>query len=174
MGICSRKWSGLGSSHKFVTGSSCFILMSLTKVTIYTDGACSGNPGPGGWGAIIVYSNGEKNSISGFESQTTNNRMELSAALHALKKIQEPSEITIITDSKYLKDGMSLWIMNWQKNNWRTSSGKAVENKEIWMELLAASERHNIEYKWVKGHSGDVMNDTVDKLARDEIKRNAY
>jgi ribonuclease HI len=138
------------------------------KIIIYTDGACSGNPGVGGWGAILMYNKHEK-KISGGNKDTTNNQMEIRAVIEALKIIKKPSEIIINTDSKYVMDGITKWIFGWKKNGWRTADRKAVKNSELWQELDIEVSKHSIEWRWVKGHSGDKYNDIADELARDAI-----
>lgn len=134
-------------------------------IEIYTDGACSGNPGPGGWAAILLHKEHRK-EIYGCESQTTNNRMELKAVIEALKKLKKPSEITLNTDSKYVMEGATKWMFNWKKNNWRTADKKPVKNVELWQDLDVEIQRHKIQWIWVKGHSGNLMNEEVDVLAR--------
>ena len=134
------------------------------KLKIYTDGACSGNPGKGGWAAIILYDS-NRLSISGSESNTTNNRMELIAPIMALKKIKKKSEIIIFTDSKYVKDGITDWIKKWKVNNWKSSNKKPVKNKDLWVKLDDTCKKHKINWKWVKAHAGNKMNNLVDKLA---------
>ena len=134
------------------------------KLKIFTDGACSGNPGKGGWAAIIL--DGNKQSIlSGSESNTSNNRMELMAPIMALKKVKKNSEITIYTDSKYVKDRITEWIKKWKLNNWKSASKKPVKNKDLWVKLDSTCEKHKISWKWVKAHAGNKMNNLVDKLA---------
>ena len=134
------------------------------KLKLFTDGACSGNPGKGGRAAIIL--DGNKQSIhSGSESNTTNNRMELMAPIMALKKVKKNSEITIYTDSKYVKDGITEWIKKWKLNNWKSASKKPVKNKDLWVKLDSTCEKHKISWKWVKAHAGNKMNNLVDKLA---------
>ena len=134
------------------------------KLKIFTDGACSGNPGKGGWAAIIL--DGSKQSIlSGSENNTTNNRMELMAPIMALKKVKKNSEITIYTDSKYVKDGITDWIKKWKLNNWKSASKKPVKNKDLWVKLDDTCKKHKINWKWVKAHAGNKMNNLVDKLA---------
>jgi len=140
------------------------------KLKIYTDGACSGNPGPGGWSAIIVGDDGEI-ELCGGESDTTNNRMELFGPINALKKIPEESEIEIFTDSSYVKNGITSWIKNWEKNGWKTSSKGPVKNKDLWIELQNQIKRHNVTWRWVKGHSGDHYNERADELARSKCKK---
>jgi len=139
------------------------------KIIIYTDGACSGNPGNGGYGAILFYKDFKK-EISGFAKDTTNNQMELSAVIEALKLIKKPSKIIIYTDSKYVMDGITKWINSWKKNGWKTADKKPVKNVELWKKLDSISSLHAIEYCWVKGHSGNEFNDYVDNLAREAIK----
>ena len=135
------------------------------KVAIWTDGACSGNPGPGGWGAILRY--GEKSKeLSGGEPLTTNNRMELSGAIGALEALTRPCEIELHTDSQYLRNGVMTWMKNWKRNGWRTADRKPVKNEDLWRRLDEAKERHVIEWRWVKGHAGDEMNERADELAR--------
>ena len=134
------------------------------KVKVYTDGACSGNPGKGGWAAIILEGN-KQSSISGSENNTTNNRMELMAPIMALRKIKAHSEITIYTDSKYVKDGITEWIKKWKLNNWVSASKKPVKNKDLWIKLDNLCQKHKVIWKWVKAHAGNKMNDLVDKLA---------
>ena len=134
------------------------------KIKVYTDGACSGNPGKGGWAAIILEGNNQS-SISGSENNTTNNRMELMAPIMALRKIKANSEITIYTDSKYVKDGITEWIKKWKLNNWLSASKKPVKNKDLWIKLDNLCQKHKVIWKWVKAHAGNKMNDLVDKLA---------
>ena len=138
-------------------------------INIWPDGACSGNPGPGGWGALIKYDNSTK-EISGSEKNTTNNRMEMMAVIEALKYIDTESKINIYTDSKYVKEGITNWIISWKKNNWKNSQKKDVKNKDLWVELDSLSLKHNINWNWVKGHSGNIENDIADKLATEAIK----
>ncbi len=133
-------------------------------VEIATDGACKGNPGPGGWGALIRYGTVEK-ELSGSEADTTNNRMELLAAISALNALKRPCNVILSTDSSYVKDGITKWIFGWQKNGWRTANKKPVKNAELWQDLLEATKRHDIEWRWVKGHSGDADNERADLLA---------
>ena len=138
-------------------------------INIWTDGACSGNPGPGGWGVLIKYNNATK-EISGSEKNTTNNRMEMMAVIKALKYIDTKSQINLYTDSKYVKEGITNWIISWKKNNWKNSQKKDVKNKDLWVELDSLSLKHNINWNWVKGHSGNIENDIADKLATEAIK----
>ena len=135
------------------------------KAIVYTDGACSGNPGPGGWGATIKIDR-ETFEIYGGEDNTTNNRMELIAAIKALEYLNESYEITLYTDSNYVKDGITKWIFNWKKNNWKTSSKKIVKNSDLWIQLDAIQEKRKVNWNWVKGHSGDIGNERADELAR--------
>ena len=137
---------------------------------IYTDGACSGNPGAGGWGAILRYGQTEK-ELSGAEAYTTNNRMELTAVIEALKALTRNCEIVIHTDSRYVMDGVQSWLPNWKKNNWRTSNKKSpVKNIDLWQQLDELLSKHQIRWIWVKGHNGHPENERVDKLARDAFK----
>jgi ribonuclease HI len=138
-------------------------------VEIWTDGACSGNPGPGGWGAVLKMGETEKD-ISGGERATTNNRMELMGAIEALNALKKPCNVRLHTDSKYVQHGITQWIHNWKKKGWRTASGSPVANADLWQALEAAAARHTIEWQWVKGHAGDVMNERADALARAAIK----
>nr|WP_206378872.1 ribonuclease HI [Sphingomonas sanguinis] len=138
----------------------------VTPVEIATDGACKGNPGPGGWGALIRSGAHEK-ELSGGEALTTNNRMELMAAIEALNALKRPCAVTLSTDSRYVMDGLTKWIHGWKRNGWRTADKKPVKNAELWQALLAAAERHQIEWKWVKGHAGHPDNERADKLASD-------
>lgn len=134
-------------------------------VDVWTDGACSGNPGPGGWGAILSYK-GKERELSGGEANTTNNRMELMAAIAALETLTRPCTVALHTDSQYLRQGITAWIHGWKRNGWRTADKKPVKNEELWKRLDAALGRHKIEWKWVKGHAGDTMNERADALAR--------
>ncbi|MDX1949129.1 MAG: ribonuclease HI [Rickettsiales bacterium] len=143
----------------------------MKKVEIYTDGACSGNPGRGGWGAVLIY-NGVQKEISGFEPQTTNNRMELKAPIEALKILKEKCEVNIYTDSRYVQEGITKWILNWQKNGWRNSSKEEIKNADLWQELLTQSQKHQTSWHWVKGHSNNIMNNLADKLATSAIENN--
>ena len=136
----------------------------LPLVEIFTDGACRGNPGPGGWGVLLRMGVREK-ELSGGERLTTNNRMELLAAIRGLEALKKPCRVRLNTDSTYVRDGITRWIYNWQRNGWRTSDKKPVKNAELWQELLAAAAPHRIEWHWVKGHSGHPENDRVDALA---------
>ncbi len=140
-----------------------------TIIDIWTDGACSGNPGPGGWGAVLR-ADGHEKELSGAEAATTNNRMELMAAIEALSALKKPSTVRLHTDSKYVMDGVTKWIHGWKKNGWKTADKKPVKNEDLWRALDAANARHQVTWKWVKGHSDDVMNDRADELARGAIK----
>ena len=136
------------------------------KIKIYTDGACSGNPGNGGWGAVVIYSDrDEEKHLSGADKLTTNNKMELIATIQSLKLIKKPNEIEIYTDSQYVKNGISLWIINWKNNGWKTEKKKPVANKELWIELDEIVQFHNVTWFWVKGHSGNHYNEIADQLA---------
>ena len=136
------------------------------KIKIYTDGACSGNPGKGGWGAVLIYSNkDEEKYLSGADKLTTNNKMELTATIESLKLIKKPNEIEIYTDSQYVKNGISLWIINWKNNGWKTANKKPVANKELWIELDEIVQFHNVTWFWVRGHSGNHYNEIADQLA---------
>ena len=137
----------------------------MSHVIIHTDGACKGNPGPGGWGAILRYGETER-ELSGGEDHTTNNRMELMAAISALEALKTPCKVILNTDSSYLKDGITKWIKNWKRNGWRTASKDPVKNAELWQRLEAALGRHEIHWKWVKGHAGHAENERADELAR--------
>ena len=136
----------------------------MKKVTLYTDGACSGNPGPGGWGALLLFGDHEK-AISGGEPDTTNNRMEMMAVIEGLKQLKQPCEVTVITDSKYVLQGMTEWIKGWKAKGWKTADKKPVKNVDLWQALEAECARHNIVWQWVKGHSGNAYNERVDAMA---------
>jgi len=135
-------------------------------VAIYTDGACSGNPGPGGWGAILIYGDHRK-ELNGGDAKTTNNRMELTAAIEALDALKPSREVDLHTDSKYLRDGITSWIKKWKTNGWRTASKKPVKNADLWEQLEAARSRHQVRWHWVKGHAGHQDNERADELARE-------
>ena len=139
-------------------------------IKIYTDGACSGNPGIGGWGVVILEDNKNEIYLNGGNNNTTNNKMELTATIAALKYFQDKKDISLITDSKYVKEGIQSWIQNWKKNGWKTSAKKPVKNKELWIELDELISRHNITWEWVKGHSGNKHNEKADYLARRYIE----
>ena len=140
------------------------------KYKIYTDGACSGNPGPGGWAAIILVNNEIKEMFFGSEKNTTNNQMELLAPIKAIQKFKKKSEISIFTDSTYVRDGITIWIKRWEKNEWKTASKKPVKNKELWKKLKNLSSKHSIKWIWVKGHAQNKYNNLVDELAQEAIK----
>tara|TARA_Y100000590_G_C15678114_1_gene998762 strand:+ start:856 stop:1290 length:435 start_codon:yes stop_codon:yes gene_type:complete len=142
------------------------------KIDIYTDGACSGNPGIGGWGIVILKDQNDPIFLNGGSINTTNNKMELTAAIEALKYLKNESEINLFTDSKYVKEGILSWIEKWKINGWKTSSKKPVKNKELWIELDFQIKRHKIHWKWVKGHSGNINNEKADYLARKFIENN--
>lgn len=134
-------------------------------ITIHTDGACSGNPGPGGWGALLEWKGHEKELFGG-EAESTNNRMELKAAIEALNALKRPSRVRLVTDSVYVRDGVTKWIHGWKKNGWKTAAKKPVKNADLWQALEEATKRHTIEWVWVKGHNGDPGNERADALAR--------
>jgi ribonuclease HI len=144
----------------------------LPKVEIFTDGACSGNPGPGGWGALLRSGTNER-ELSGGEAPTTNNRMELMAAIMALEALKRPARVRLHTDSAYLRDGITRWLPRWKASGWLTADRKPVKNVDLWQRLEAAAAPHKVEFLWVKGHSGHPENDRVDRLARAEIRRAA-
>ncbi len=137
----------------------------MNEVTIYTDGACSGNPGPGGWGALLQFGEHER-ELKGGEGNTTNNRMELTAAVAALETLKRTCKVHLHTDSTYLRDGMTSWIHNWKRNGWRTTAKKPVKNVDLWLRLDEAIQSHDIEWHWIKGHAGDPGNEAADALAR--------
>ena len=138
-------------------------------VHIFTDGACKGNPGPGGWGAIMKYGDHVK-ELNGYSSKTTNNIMEITAVIEALKSLTRPCAIILTTDSNYVKDGITQWIHNWKKKGWKTANKKPVKNKECWLQLDVEVQRHQIEWKWVKGHSGHPENERADELANEAVE----
>jgi ribonuclease HI len=143
----------------------------MPELYAYTDGACSGNPGPGGWGALLIARDGDtvvkERTLKGGAADTTNNRMELSAAIKALEALERPSKITIVTDSSYVKDGLTKWIFGWKKNGWKTAAKKPVKNVDLWKQLDAAQARHQVSWEWVKGHAGHPENERADELARE-------
>ena len=151
-----------------------YLHMPKHKLVAYTDGACSGNPGPGGWGVLLQAFSDSKvvkeRELSNGERLTTNNKMELRAAIAALEILDRTSEITIITDSKYVMNGIQTWLAGWKKNNWKTASKKPVKNEELWKRLDLLCEQHEVNWKWVKGHAGDMGNERVDKLARSAME----
>ena len=142
----------------------------MAELFAYTDGACSGNPGPGGWGALLVAREGDavlrERELKGGEARTTNNRMELLAAITALESLTRPSRITVVTDSQYVKNGVTQWIHGWKRNGWKTASKQPVKNAELWQRLDAAQARHSVDWAWVKGHAGHPENERADALAR--------
>ena len=140
-------------------------------VHIFTDGACKGNPGPGGWGAIMKYGDHVK-ELNGYSSKTTNNIMEITAVIEALKSLTRPCSIILTTDSNYVKNGITQWIHNWKKKGWKTANKKPVKNKECWLQLDVEVQRHQIEWKWVKGHSGHPENERADELANEAVEDN--
>ena len=140
----------------------------MTTVDIFTDGACSGNPGPGGWGVLLRYGDTEK-ELCGGEGATTNNRMELLAAIEAIEALKHPSKVRLHTDSTYVKDGITRWIRGWKANGWKTAARKPVKNVDLWQRLDAAAARHEIEWRWVKGHAGHPDNERADRLAREGL-----
>ena len=140
----------------------------MKQVIMYTDGACRGNPGPGGWGALITFEGSAKEMFGG-KLDSTNNQMELSAAIEALAALKEPCNVDLFTDSKYVMDGITQWIHNWKKNSWRTAAKKDVKNKELWRKLDELINFHQVQWHWVKGHSGDVGNEIADQLANKGI-----
>ena len=146
----------------------------MPKLFAYTDGACSGNPGPGGWGVLLIAREGDtvlrERTLSGGEAETTNNRMELVAAIKALEALTRPSAITIVTDSVYVKNGVTGWIHGWKRNGWKTAGKKPVKNADLWQSLDAAQARHKVSWEWVKGHAGHPGNERADALAREGMK----
>jgi ribonuclease HI len=146
----------------------------MRSVKAYTDGACSGNPGPGGWGVVLQFGDHER-ELKGGESDTTNNRMELTAAIEALKALKEPCHIALTTDSTYVKDGITKWLSNWKRNGWKTAAKKPVKNQDLWQQLEDCVTQHTVEWLWVKGHSGHPENERADTLANEgmsALKRN--
>jgi ribonuclease HI len=138
------------------------------RVSIWTDGACSGNPGPGGWGAVLRYGSHEK-ELKGGEAMTTNNRMELTAAIEALVSLKRACAVSLHTDSQYLRGGVTAWLAGWKRNGWRTAGRKPVKNEDLWRRLDVAAGRHDVEWIWVKGHAGDEHNERADRLAREAM-----
>ena len=143
----------------------------MADLFAYTDGACSGNPGPGGWGVVMLAREGEsvlkERALSGGEPQTTNNRMELMAAIAALEALERPADLTLLTDSTYLRDGVTKWIHGWKRNGWKTAAKKPVKNEDLWRRLDEAARRHQVRWDWVKGHAGHPENERADELARE-------
>ncbi len=144
-------------------------LESNDHVEIFTDGSCKGNPGPGGWAALLRYK-GKTKTLSGAEAKTTNNRMELTAAIMALEALKKPCQVRLVTDSEYLKKGITEWIKNWKKRNWLTSNKTPVKNEDLWRRLDEAVDRHEVTWEWVRGHNGHAENESVDQLANTAIK----
>jgi ribonuclease HI len=147
----------------------------VKQVQVFTDGACSGNPGPGGWGAVLRFGDKERELCGGADN-TTNNRMELTAAIEGLRALNEPCEVVLTTDSTYVKDGITRWLANWKKNGWKTAAKKAVKNQDLWQELDHQTSRHTVQWQWVKGHSGHPENERADALANqgmDKVKGSA-
>lgn len=142
--------------------------MLKKQVTLYTDGACRKNPGPGGWGVVLFY-NHHRKTLSGFEPETTNNRMELMAAIQGLTSLKSSCHVDLYTDSQYVKTGIQEWIAKWKSNGWRTAANKPIKNQDLWMQLEAVAAQHDVKWHWVKGHSGHPHNDEADQLARDAI-----
>ncbi len=145
-------------------------IVSDNIVVIYTDGACSGNPGPGGWGALLEYK-GKTKELCGGEAETTNNRMELTAAINAINSLTRRSTVELHTDSTYVKDGITKWMIGWKKNGWKTAAKKPVKNKDLWLALDDAISQHQIRWKWVKGHAGDPGNEKADELANKGMEK---
>jgi ribonuclease HI len=139
---------------------------SPKRVTLFTDGACSGNPGPGGWGVLMIYG-GARKTLNGGEAQTTNNRMELTAAIQALESLTRPCAVDLYTDSQYVRQGITQWMHGWKRNGWKTADKKPVKNADLWQRLDDVVKRHTVEFHWVKGHAGHPENEEVDQLARD-------
>ncbi|NGY03676.1 ribonuclease HI [Solimonas terrae] len=141
---------------------------ALKSITVYTDGACKGNPGPGGWGAVLQYG-GTRRTLKGGERATTNNRMELTAAIEALNALKQTCEVTLFTDSVYVVQGLTQWLPNWKARGWKTADRKPVKNQDLWQALDAAAQRHRIDWRWVKGHNGDPGNEEADRLANEGV-----
>ncbi|MBY8966793.1 ribonuclease HI [Algiphilus sp.] len=142
----------------------------MKTVEIYTDGACRGNPGPGGWGAVLRHGAHEK-TLCGGEAETTNNRMELMAAIQALEALKSPCEVTLYTDSVYVRNGITEWLDGWRRRGWKTASKQPVKNRELWQRLDAAAQRHRIDWRWVRGHSGNAGNEHADQLANQGLEQ---
>lgn len=140
------------------------------EVVVYTDGACSGNPGPGGWGVLLKYGDHVK-EMSGGEKETTNNRMEMTAVIEALNSLKRPCKVALYTDSTYVRDGITSWIHNWKKRGWKTAAKKPVKNVDLWQQLDDAAQRHDVDWHWVRGHDGDPGNERADELARSGVPR---
>ncbi len=146
--------------------------MQMPRVELYSDGACKGNPGPGGWGVLLRHQEKER-ELSGGEAHTTNNRMELMAVIQGLNALNKACDVTVFTDSQYVKNGIEQWIAQWKARGWRTSAGKPVANKDLWLELEAAMQRHTVQWCWVKGHAGDYGNERADRLANNGVPTDA-
>jgi ribonuclease HI len=144
------------------------MIQSKDSIIVFTDGACRGNPGPGGWAALLIYKQ-QRKVISGAQRDTTNNRMELFASIAALTQIKRSSNVVLYTDSQYVKNGITRWLLQWQRNGWRTANKQPIKNKDLWQQLNEQVQRHNVQWKWVRGHSGHPENDLVDQLARSAI-----
>lgn len=142
---------------------------ALSPVTIYTDGACKGNPGPGGWG-VVMLAGKHRRELNGAEPATTNNRMELRAAIAGLTALNRPCRVTVVTDSEYVKNGITSWIIGWQRNGWRTKDKQSVKNADLWQELLALTQKHQLTWRWTKGHANDAENNRCDELANEAIR----
>jgi len=142
--------------------------VNADTIYIYSDGACKGNPGPGGWGALLV-TDGHRKEICGGEANTTNNRMEMTAVIRALESLKRPSTVEVHTDSQYVQKGISEWMAGWKRRNWRTADGKPVKNQDLWLQLDALSQLHRIEWKWVRGHNGHPENERADELANQGV-----
>jgi ribonuclease HI len=142
--------------------------VNADTIYIYSDGACKGNPGPGGWGALLV-TDGHRKEICGGEANTTNNRMEMTAVIRALESLKRPSAVEVHTDSQYVQKGISEWMAGWKRRNWRTADGKPVKNQDLWLQLDALSQLHRIEWKWVRGHNGHPENERADELANQGV-----
>ena len=140
----------------------------MKQIIIYTDGACRGNPGPGGWGAVLA-EDGQWRELMGAYPQTTNNRMEMLAAIEALSALQEPYQVELVTDSRYLKDGLNSWLPNWKEKDWKTAKGKPVKNQDLWQRLDTLVAQHQVQWTWVRGHTGNVGNERADALANEAI-----
>lgn len=149
------------------------MIQSKNSIIVFTDGACRGNPGPGGWAALLIYKE-QRKVISGAQPNTTNNRMELFASIAALTEIKRSSNVVIYTDSQYVKNGITRWLLQWQNNGWRTANKQPIKNKDLWQQLHEQVQRHHVQWEWVRGHSGHPENDLVDQLARSAIKELTY
>lgn len=160
----------MGSTEAMEAGRANENESAGARVEIFTDGACSGNPGPGGWGAVLRF-RGQEKELSGGEAETTNNRMELMAAIAALEALKRPCPVTLTTDSTYVRDGITRWIHGWRKNGWKTAAKKPVKNEDLWKRLDAAAKGHEIDWRWIKGHAGHPENERADALARAAIPR---